>query len=36
MKSSSDMMLRLTSGKNEASVSTSCLKSVSVSLSLMF
>ena len=36
MKSSSDMMLRLTSGKNEASLSTSWWKSVSASLSLMF
>ena len=36
MKSSSDMMLGLTSGKNEASLSTSWWKSVSASLSLMF
>ena len=36
MKSSSDIMLGLTSGKNEASLSTSWWKSVSASLSLMF
>lgn len=36
MKSSSDMMLGLTSGKNEASLSISWWKSVSASLSLMF